>query len=246
MKNTKTRKIIYTFIAILFLFFIQTFASKLGGFIAGLFDYTAIDKDGTFMYITIHHIVQMLVALLVIFIIGKKRDLPFFLKPVRNTTGILYTIIFAILILVYVIISYNVGYSIGTIVPYEYELNVTNVLGTLGFQLLLSGTSEEILFRALPIVILATLNSDDNKHGCIVEIVIASVLFSVAHISWTVFPFTISFSWFQLIYAFVLGIAYGVTYVGSKSIIYPIIMHGLSNFFMVGLGYIFFLTIAIF
>lgn len=138
------------------------------------------------------------------------------------------------------------GYSIGTILPYEYELNVTNVLGTLGFQLLLSGTSEEILFRALPIVILATLNSDDNKHGCIVEIVIASVLFSVAHISWTVFPFTISFSWFQLIYAFVLGIAYGVTYVGSKSIIYPIIMHGLSNFFMVGLGYIFFLTIAIF
>ena len=59
-----------SFIAILFLFFIQTFASKLGGFIAGLFDYTAIDKDGTFMYITIHHIVQMLVALLVIFVIN--------------------------------------------------------------------------------------------------------------------------------------------------------------------------------
>ena len=71
MKNTKTRKIIYTFIAILFLFFIQIFASKSGGFIADLFDYTSIDKDGTFMYITIHHIVQMLVALLVIFVIKK-------------------------------------------------------------------------------------------------------------------------------------------------------------------------------
>lgn len=242
MKNTKTRKIIYTFIAILFLFFIQTFASKLGGFIAGLFDYTAIDKDGTFMYITIHHIVQMLVALLVIFIIGKKRDLPFFLKPVRNTTGILYTIIFAILILVYVIISYNVGYSIGTIVPYEYELNVTNVLGTLGFQLLLSGTSEEILFRALPITFLISLNTAENKKNYLFEILIASLLFSVAHISWTIFPFTLSFSWFQLIYAFILGIAYGITYVKSKNVIYPMIMHGLSNFFMIGIGYIFMVT----
>ena len=104
MKNTKTRKIIYTFIAILFLFFIQTFASKLGGFIANLFDYTSIDKDGTFMYITIHHIVQMLIALLVIFVIKKKKNLDFCLKPEMNKTGILYTIIFSVVILVYVII----------------------------------------------------------------------------------------------------------------------------------------------
>ena len=61
-------------------------------------------------------------------------------------------------------------------------------------------------------------------------IVITSVLFSVAHIQWTLFPITLSFSWFQLIYAFVLGVAYGLTYVKSESIIYPMIMHGLSNF----------------
>ena len=36
-----------------------------------------------------------------------------------------------------------------------------------------------------------------------------------------------------------LGIVYGVTYVKSKSIIYPMIMHGLSDVFMVGIGYIF-------
>lgn len=45
MKNTKIIKIIYTFIAILFLLFVQTFASKSGDFIANLFDYTSIDKD---------------------------------------------------------------------------------------------------------------------------------------------------------------------------------------------------------
>ena len=38
---------------------------------------------------------------------------------------------------------------------------------------------------------------------------------------------------------YLLLIAYGFTYVKSESIIYPMIMHGLSNFFMVGIGYIF-------
>lgn len=239
MKNTKIRKIIYTFIAILFLFFVQTLASKLGGFIADLFDYTSIDKDGTFMYITVHHIVQMLVALLVIFVIKKKKNLDFYLNPKMNKTGVLYTTIFAVVILIYVLVSYSVGYKIGSIVPYEFQLNATNVLGTLGFQLFLSGTSEEILFRALPITVLISLNDKENKMNCLFEIVIASLLFSVAHISWTIFPFALSFSWFQLIYAFTLGIAYGITYVKSKNVIYPMIMHGLSNFFMVGIGYIF-------
>ncbi len=242
MKNTKIRKIVYTLIVILFLFFIQIFASKSGGFIADLFDYTSIDKDGTFMYITIHHIVQMLVALLVIFVIKKKKNLDFYLNPKMNKTGVLYTIIFSVVILIYVLVSYSVGYKIGSIVPYEFQLNATNVLGTLGFQLFLSGTSEEILFRALPITVLVSLNTTENKKNCLFEILITSLLFSVAHISWTIFPFTLSFSWFQLIYAFILGIAYGITYLKSKSVIYPMIMHGLSNFFMIGIGYIFMVT----
>ena len=146
---------------------------------------------------------------------------------------------FAIVILIYVLISYVVGYSLNTIVPYAYELNVANVLGTLGFQLFLSGTSEEILFRAFPITVLGGVIGKVNKKGYAFIIVIASVLFSVAHIQWSLFPVSLTFSWFQLIYAFILGIAYGFTYVKSESIIYPMIMHGLSNFFMVGIGYIF-------
>ncbi len=239
MKNIKAKKIIYLFITILFLFVVQTFASKIGGFVAGLFNYATIDKDSTFMSISVHHIIQMMVALLIMFIIGKKKELKFCLKPKVNKSGILYTSIFAIVILIYVLISYVVGYAIGSIAPYEYDLNTVNILGTLGFQLLLSGTSEEILFRALPITVLGGSICKDNKKIYAFEIILASVLFSIAHIKWTIFPFTLSFSWFQLIYAFILGTAYGVTYIKSKSIIYPMIMHGLSNFFMVGIGYIF-------
>lgn len=239
MEKIKTKKTIYILLAILGLFVFQSFASKLGGFVADLFQYEVIDKDGTFMSVSVHHIVQMIVALVLIFVISKKSNLDFGLIPRLNKSGILYTAIFAIIILIYVIISYVVGYSLDTIAPYEYELNISNVLGTLGFQLFLSGTSEEILFRALPITVLGGVICKDNKKSYIFIIVIASVLFSVAHIRWTLFPVSISFSWFQLIYAFILGIAYGLTYVKSESIIYPMIMHGLSNFFMVGMGYIF-------
>ena len=237
MSDTKIKPTAHIFFTLLFLFIVQSFASKAGGFIADLFDYSSIDKDNTFMYITIHHIVQMVIALLII--IKKQKNFKFFLKPEINKVGILYTVIFAVVILIYVIISYTVGYSLGSISPYEYELNMVNVLGTLGFQLLLSGTSEEILFRALPITLLIPLNCKNNKKVGIFAIIAASVLFSIAHIKWSISPFTLSFSWFQLVYSFILGLAYGITYIKSKSVIYPIIMHGLSNFFMVGVGYIF-------
>lgn len=239
MGSIRIRRILHIVFAVLGLIVIQTFASQLGNFIADLFNYSAIDKDGVFMNITVHHIVQMAVALLIIFVIGKKKNLDFFLKPKVDKIGIIYTSIFSGAILIYVLISYVVGYSFGTITPYEYDLNAINIVGTLGFQMLLSGTSEEILFRALPITVLCSVIYKENKSSKAFVIVIASVLFSFAHINWTIVPFTVSFSWFQLVYAFVLGVAYGITYMKSKSIIYPIIMHGLSNFFMVGIGYIF-------
>ena len=237
MINSKIKRIFKISSIIILLFIIQTFASKIGGYIAKLFDYTIIDSDNTFMNISVHHIVQMLIALLVIFIIHKTRKLNFNLKPKFSKTGILYTAIFSFVILIYVLISYIIGYSNSAIAPYGYDLNAVNILGTLGFQLLLSGTSEEILFRALPITVIGNLTNSKSKN--VLGILVASVLFSIAHIQWSVVPFTISFDLFQLVYAFILGIAYGVTYIKSKSIIYPMIMHGMSNFLMVGIGYIF-------
>ena len=240
MQNkTKKRKIIYVFLATMILFVVQSFASKFGELITDLFNYTMIDKDGIFMRVSVHHIVQMIIALLIIFIIKKTKKLNFHLKPKVDKIGILYTSIFTIVILIYVFISYIIGYKLNTIVPYEYEINMTNILGSLGFQLLLSGTSEEILFRALPITVFGAFGCREEKNDYRLAIIIASMLFSIAHIKWTILPFAVSFSWFQLIYAFVLGLTYGVTYIKSKSIIYPMFMHGLSNFLMVGVGYMF-------
>ena len=35
------------------------------------------------------------------------------------------------------------------------------------------------------------------------------------------------------------GIAYGITFQKSRSVLYPAVMHGVSNFVMVGAGYMF-------
>ena len=45
VKNIKIKKTVYIVLAILGLFIVQTFASKLGGFIADLYQYAVIDKD---------------------------------------------------------------------------------------------------------------------------------------------------------------------------------------------------------
>lgn len=225
--------------AIIILFIVQTFASKCGSAVANLFDYKWIDQDDIFMRISVHHVIQMAIALLVIIILAKAKGIIFYLKPRFDKKGMLYTGIFSVGILIYVLISYIIGYHFHTIAPYEYELNSVNILGTLGFQLLLSGASEEVLFRALPIMVIGALSGCEKEKDYRFAIIVASLLFSVAHISWTVFPVALSFSWFQLGYAFLLGLIYGITYIKSKSIIYPMFMHGLSNFIMVGVGYIF-------
>ena len=123
-------------------------------------------------------------------------------------------------------------------------MNTKNIICTLGFQFFLSGTSEEILFRALPITLLIYIFCSNKKisiktWNIPLEIIISALFFSIAHISWSLYPFIINLDLFQLIYAFVLGIAYGYAYIRSQSIVYPILMHSISNVLMVGIGYIF-------
>ena len=62
-------------------------------------------------------------------------------------------------------------------------------------------------------------------------------LFAVAHID----LITFSIPWFQVCYAFVLGIAYGYTFIRTKSVIYPMIMHSMSNVISVGGCYLYML-----
>ena len=75
------KAMLYTLLLSAALFAFQTAASKLGGYAAGQFDYSAMDPDNCFMGISVHHIVQMLAALAGIQLIQSLRKIDFCLKP---------------------------------------------------------------------------------------------------------------------------------------------------------------------
>lgn len=229
---------------VLFLFIFQQVASKIGGLVADMFSYEQIDKFGVFAWISIHHIMQMLLALVAILVCKKAVKVDFGFRLGNLRLGLKYVMVFTSIIFLYVLITYFIGYLSGSIQSYDYPLDVKNVVGSLGFQMFLSGTSEEILFRALPITLLISMFGD--RQGLRIGrlqispwVLVAAILFSLAHVSWTVSPFSITANWFQIVYALVLGVCYGITYVKSKSIVYPVLMHSVSNVLMVGLGYLF-------
>lgn len=243
MINSKSNKIGLGIVAIALLLIFQQFASKVGNLIANCFDYKIIDEYGIFAYVSVHHIVQMLIALLAIIILNKKYKIDFAFKTGNRKLGMKYLLLFTAAVLIFTIISYGISYFSNQMIQYDYSLNAKNVLGTLGFQLLLSGTSEEILFRALPIGVLTFwIGGNKRKFTRLhisYEVLVAAVLFSIAHIRWSINPLSIDMNYLQLIYCFVLGIFYGKAYQESNSVIYPMIMHSISNVITVGLGYIF-------
>ncbi|MFY9612594.1 MAG: CPBP family intramembrane glutamic endopeptidase [Tissierellaceae bacterium] len=244
MIDSKSNQRGLSIVAIALLLIFQQFASKVGSLIANCFNYQTIDEYGIFAYVSVHHIVQMLIAILAIIILTKKYKIDFGFSLGDKKLGRKYLIVFTVSILIFTIISYGIRYLSNQTIEYDFPLNAKNILGTLGFQLFLSGPSEEILFRALPIGVLTFLVGSNKlrkftKLNISYEIFIAAILFSIVHIRWTINPFSISMDYLQLIYCFVLGIAYGKAYEESKSVIYPMIMHSISNVFVVGIGYIF-------
>jgi len=81
------------------------------------------------------------------------------------------------------------------------------------------------------------------KWGVTLETIIAAFLFSIAHIKWSISPFVIEADYSQLFYAFAQGVISGKAYQDSRSIIYPMFMHSISNVMMVGTGYLFLLLL---
>lgn len=222
---------IFILTAVIFLY--QVIVGKIGWKIAALFDYSAIDKDGIFMAVSVHHIFMLLISLGIIYVLYKKKSLDFKMKPKADKTGIKYTVLYCTAVLIYYILVYIIGIITNSVGGFGYEANAVNVIGTLGFQLFLSGTAEETVFRALPLVCLKNVCGKSGRFFDIMILFLTSLLFAAAHINFAV-PF--SSQWFGVLYAFINGAAYGFVFLKSKSVIYPMIMHGVNNFISVG-GY---------
>lgn len=231
-------------IVVLLLLVFQATLSKVGSAVANSLSYERLDPQNAFLWVSVHHITEMAIVMAVILLLGKlfKANFGFGIGDRRKGTRYIkvYVAVFAgiallchILMLIYDMLP-----------TYNFPLNSRNILGTLGFQFFLSGPAEELLYRALPITVLVRIFETNVRktYGITPETVIASVLFAVAHVKWYLSPFAIEVNAFQLLYTFVLGAIQGKAYQDSRSILYPMFMHSISNVLMVGTGYLFLLV----
>ena len=116
---------------------------------------------------------------------------------------------------------------------FNYPLTYKNYLGNLGFQILLSGTSEEILYRAFPIPIMMLLGKHlkmKTSHSNFLAIGTTILFFLVGHIGYTLVPFRIVYySIYQLLTVFIFGVFYGVLFIKYKNVYLVMILHGMLN-----------------
>jgi uncharacterized protein len=175
----------------------------------------------------------MALALVVIAAVGRLRfsgwglNLDNWKTSVRMTRS--FTVVFATVIAVGVIIQVASGMEPRAAQP----RTVGETLGWLFFMLMISGLSEEILFRgmmqtwftrwfptrvALPGVEIPAAG------------LLTAVIFAAVHVNFTLTPLTIThFYGPQVVLAFILWIIYSVAYQRTGSLLAPILMHSLAN-----------------
>lgn len=242
-KQTDQKKILMCGIMILLLLIFQEVLGKVGRFVADLLSCERFNPYNAFAWVSVHHIAEMLIALAVIKILSKLLKVDFGFGLGNRKKGTKYVLVYSAIFAGVTLVCHMLMLIYNILPVYDFPLNKNNILGTLSFQLLLSGPAEEILYRAIPITMLVHVlgESIKVKWSITLETIIASFLFAIAHMKWSLFPFTIEANYFQLFYAFVLGIIQGKAYQDSHSIVYPMLMHSISNVLMVGTGYLFLL-----
>ncbi len=209
---------------------------RLSGAIADLFNYHAIDPDGSYAWISVHHIVQALFFIFMIAAINKFKPLDFGFGWGNIEVGKKYVLTFALIFGAGSLVNHIIAILASSFQPFQYPLTATNIFGQLGFQLFLSGPSEELIFRAFAITMLALAVKGRFLKGKISYAnIIAAIIFGLAHVGFSFSPFAVNYSLFQVILSISLGIFYGDCFEKSGSMYYPMMMHSISNVIMVGI-----------
>lgn len=210
---------------------------RLAGAIARLFDYQAIDPDGAYAWISVHHIAQALIFLLIMAATNRVRPLDFGFGWGDKKAGRQYVLMFSLFFSIYTAGAFLALFLTNAFQPFGYPLTATNIVGRMGFQLLLSGPSEELIFRAFAITMLGLVITG-RVFGAKVSYanLIAAIVFGLAHVSLSLAPFAARYDPSQVILAIALGLFYGDCYEKTNSMYYPMMMHSISNVIMVGVA----------
>lgn len=195
---------------------------------------SSLDPDKVFLWVSIHHIFQLLLSLVLmkLWLSRRLRDYGFNLNDYKRSLRIFGW--FCLIYLVPVFFVNVLPHIISCNPPFfKYPLNARNIAGFLGFEYLLSGPGEEPLFRGFAIVVLSQSWKKVFRIWWI-EIssagLIATVLFMYGHIGFKIYPFEITYiSWPQQVWAMGLGLYYAIVFQKTKSLLCPVLSHGYSN-----------------
>jgi len=105
--------------------------------------------------------------------------------------------------------------------PVFPTFEVKYLLRDLVYMVFFVGLGEELLFRAL-------VQKDLTKAlGWKWGLVLASLMFAVMHLTWRSIP--------ELIFVFFAGLILGYVYYRTKSLVAPIVIHGIGNVTLVAI-----------
>jgi len=212
--------------------------------------YMSIDPYGLYWYISLHHIFQFLIAGLIIIVLllinryKKQTIFDFYLRFPNNIKKSIQVSLY--FVLAWMIIQFGVGYALvsnGMVdSTFSYPLNASTLVGQYLFQIVLSGTSEELLYRALIIGILNAYLIKTNlstKNKVILIYILNIIPFIVGHIPYQLNPFMVySPNMLQMLTVIILGSIETYLLLKFDSIIPPMIVHGLMNVVIISSGFL--------
>lgn len=198
--------------------------------------FRSVDPDNCFLLLSVHHIVQAIIALFLIWLISKatkrtmadfgfnKNKLKYSIKAVLVFCGI-WSVIQA---------AGSIFVLNHSAVPAAFAFLLTrrNFLGYFLFEILLTGPSEEILFRSLvipPVHIMSGFLKSERRSN-FVSVSAATIIFMLAHINFNLNPFQIThINPLQQITCLIFGVFFGYLFVKTKSVIGPMLAHSTLN-----------------
>jgi len=195
------------------------------------------DPDGAFLYITLHHIYQALISIGCIVVLVKVMRLSFSdfgfntsqwryaIKRVLQFCGIWFLIQGSIALVIML--------SGTEPAPFSFPLTARNFTSHFLFQILISGTSEEILYRSLvmtTIMYLVRKAGYGEKWAVGLAVLIVTLCFMFGHINFELSPFRITYvNPLQQVTVVIFGLFYAYLFIKTRSLIGPILAHNLLN-----------------
>jgi membrane protease YdiL (CAAX protease family) len=196
-----------------------------------------LDYGNAFLYITLHHMFQGLIALALILWIARVHSQKLSVLGLNLNQwkfSVRRVVQFAF---VWFIIQFGIGYAMMVQTPIEnlfsFELNVKNYVGYFLFQILLSGTSEELLYRSLLIGGLLLLGRQlgfSDKKNIAWAAVTSMIAFIIGHVVYTLSPFQIIYyNVLQLLTVVIFGTFYTYLFIKTKSVFGSMLAHNVLN-----------------